>query len=90
MVMVRIPTPLRGLCGGAAQVETAGGDLAAVIAELEDRHAGIRNRLCDENGSLRRFVNIYVNGEDIRFLAGLSTVVEDGDDVSIVPAIAGG
>lgn len=90
MITVRIPAPLRRLCGGAAAVESGGGDLAAVIAELEGRYPGFQERLCNEDGSLRRFVNIYVNGEDVRFLAGLATRLEDGFEVSIVPAIAGG
>lgn len=89
-VAVRIPTPLRRLSGGAAIVETGGENIRTMIDELEARYPGFQERLYDENNHLRRFVNIYVNGEDVRFLAGLETGLQDGDDVSIVPAIAGG
>lgn len=89
-VRVLIPTPLRQLTGGAAEVTAEGGTVADVIASLEARHPGLKERLCDEDGDLRRFVNVYVDGEDIRFLAGLATPVKPGSDVSIVPAIAGG
>lgn len=90
VVAVRIPAPLRRLCGGAAVVDCHGGDIAAVIAALEERYPGLQERLCEETGALRRFVNVYVNGEDVRFLAGLATPLREGDEVSIVPAIAGG
>lgn len=68
----------------------AGATVGAVVQDLESKHPGIRERLCDEAGKVRRFVNIYVNGDDIRFLSSLETAVKDGDEVSIVPAIAGG
>lgn len=87
---VRIPTPLRGLTAGQDTVSAEGSDLAAAIRSLDDSYPGIRERLCDERGELRRFVNIYINGEDVRFLDGLSSAVGDGDEVSIVPAVAGG
>ena len=89
-VRVRIPTPLRALTGGAAEVTVAGGSVAECIAQLEAQYPGIEQRLKDENGELRRFVNLYVNGEDVRFLQGLDTHLKAGDEVSIVPAVAGG
>ena len=89
-VTVKIPTPLRGLTGDRDKVEVQGATLSALIDELESAFPGIRERLCDESGGLRRFVNVYVNGEDVRFLEGLSTVLSDGVEVSIVPAVAGG
>ncbi|HVM96610.1 MAG TPA: ubiquitin-like small modifier protein 1 [Candidatus Acidoferrales bacterium] len=89
-VRVRIPTPLRRFTGGAEEVGVAGTTIASVVDELERKHPGIKERLCDEAGKVRRFVNIYVNGDDIRFLSSLETAVKDGDEVSIVPAIAGG
>ena len=89
-VQVRIPTPLRRFTGGAEEVAAAGATVGTVINDLENHHAGIKERLCDEEGRVRRFVNIYVNGDDIRFLNNLETAVKDGDEVSIVPAIAGG
>jgi molybdopterin synthase sulfur carrier subunit len=89
-ILVRIPTPLRSLTRGAAEVQGTGDTVADVIENLETSHPGLRDRLLDEGGELRRFVNIYINEEDIRFLDGLKTVLKDRDDVSIVPAIAGG
>lgn len=89
-VRVKIPTPLRQITNGAAEVAASGSTLAEVIADLELRHPGLRARICDDEGELRRFVNVYIDGEDIRFLAGLATPVKPGSDVSIVPAIAGG
>lgn len=89
-VTVRVPTPLRRYTGGQAQVTAEGITLAEVIDDLEARYAGLRERLLDEKGELRRFVNVFVNEEDIRFQNGLATAVKDGDEVSIVPAIAGG
>ena len=88
-VTVRIPTPLRTLTGGEEQVQTDGSTVQQVIENLEKKHPGIRDRLLDEKG-VRRFVNIYVGDEDIRFLDGLSTALKGGEEVSIVPAIAGG
>jgi len=89
-VTVRIPTPLRKLTGDQAQVEVEADTLGGVIDALSAAHPGIKDRLCDEDGSLRRFVNVYVNDEDVRFLDGLDTSLSEGDEISIVPAIAGG
>jgi molybdopterin synthase sulfur carrier subunit len=89
-VTVRIPTQLRELSGGAAEVTSEGGSLAAVLAALETAHPGFRERLFDDQGELRRFVNVFVDDEDIRFLDGVDTDVADGATVSIVPAVAGG
>jgi molybdopterin synthase sulfur carrier subunit len=89
-ITVRIPTPLRTLTGGADEVAIEGGTVGEVIDNLEKKHPGLKERLCDEKGSVRRFVNIYANEEDIRFLDNLATTVKAGDSVSIVPAIAGG
>ena len=90
MAQVRIPTPLRKYTGGAEAVQADGATVAALVADLDKRHPGIRDRICDESGAVRRFVNIFVNGEDIRFLQNLDSAVKAGDEVSIVPAIAGG
>ncbi len=90
MGTVRIPTPLRGLSGGKDVLSTTAADLRGCITELETMHPGFRERLCDESGEIRRFVNIYVNGDDVRFLEGLATPLKDGDEISIVPAVAGG
>ena len=90
MGKVRIPTPLRGISGGKDIVSIRAADLQGCIEELEAQHPGFRDRLCDESGEIRRFVNIYVNGEDVRFLEGLSTPLKEGDEISIVPAVAGG
>ncbi len=89
-VKVRIPTPLRKLTGGADEVGVEGATIGELIDNLETAHAGLKPRLCDEAGEIRRFVNIYVNDEDVRFLDGRNTALKDGDEVSIVPAIAGG
>lgn len=89
-VHVRIPTPLRQLTNGARLVDVAGADLSQAIDELDRRFPGIRARLLDERGQVLRFVNIFVNERDIRFLGGLSTPLADGAEVSIVPAMAGG
>ncbi|PZF81731.1 MoaD/ThiS family protein [Jiangella anatolica] len=88
-VEVRIPTILRQYTGGAKTVEGAGDTLAALIDDLESRHPGLRDRLT-ENGSLRRFVNVYVNDEDVRFLGAEKTTLSDGDSVTVLPAVAGG
>jgi molybdopterin synthase sulfur carrier subunit len=90
MAQVRIPTPLRKYTGGAEAVQADGATVAALVADLDKRHPGIRDRICDESGAVRRFVNIFVNGEDIRFLQNLDTAVKANDEVSVVPAIAGG
>lgn len=88
-VTVRIPTPLRTFTGGKDEVSADGGTVGQVIDHLEANHPGIKERLCDDKG-VRRFVNIYANDEDIRFLENLDTELKQGDTVSIVPAIAGG
>ena len=90
MIKVRIPTPLRPLTKGQGEVQIAGNTIADMIDNLNTSHPGLKERLCDEKGELRRFVNVYVNEEDIRFLKGKETALKAGDEVSIVPAIAGG
>lgn len=89
-VMVRIPTPLRRMTHGADKVELDVDDLSQMIERLEFDYPGFKERLLDEEGELRYFVNIYVNGEDIRFDQGLKTSIKSGDEISIVPAVAGG
>lgn len=88
-VTVSIPTILRTHTGGEKSVEASGDTLAEVIEDLERRHSGIKDRLVTD-GSLHRFVNIYVNDEDVRFAGGLDTAVSDGDNITILPAVAGG
>ena len=88
-IEVRIPTILRTYTDGAKQVEGTGATLGELIIDLEQRHGGLRARLVDDAG-LRRFVNVYLNDEDVRFLAGLDTPVKDGDTVTVLPAVAGG
>ena len=90
MIKVRIPTPLRPLTKNQGEVEAKATSIAEMIENLNAAHPGLKDRLCDDKGELRRFVNIYVNEEDIRFLKGKETSLKDGDEVSIVPAIAGG
>ena len=87
---VVIPAPLRKYTAGAEVVELEAGNLQEVIEKLEDRFPGIRSSLCDESGGLRRFINIYVDGEDVRFLENLRTQTRDGSEIAIVPAISGG
>ncbi|MFI6848701.1 MoaD/ThiS family protein [Kitasatospora sp. NBC_00085] len=87
---VRIPTILRTYTGGAAEVAAEGATLGEVIADLEKNHAGIAARILDDTGKLRRFVNVYVNDDDVRFAEGLATEIADGASVSIIPAVAGG
>ncbi len=89
-VRVKIPTPLRKLAGGADAVEVEGKTIGEVLDDLEAKHPGFKEKLLDEKGALRRFVNVYYGDEDVRFLKGLETEVRDGAEVSIVPAIAGG
>jgi len=89
-VEVRIPTPLRRVTNGDDKASVEGDTLARVIDSLESQYPGIKERLCDETGDLRHFVNIYINGEDVRFLQGLDTSTKTGDEISIVPAVAGG
>lgn len=89
-VTVRIPTTLRPLSGGNKLVEVASGTLAEVIAALEAAHPGFADRLLDDEGALRKFVNVFVDDDDVRYLDGLETAVADGITVSIIPAVAGG
>jgi molybdopterin synthase sulfur carrier subunit len=89
-VRVRIPTPLRSVTDGVAEVSVESPNVGEVLQELELRYPGIKGRLRDDGGSVRRFVNLYVNGEDVRFLDGLATSLKAGDELSIVPAVAGG
>lgn len=89
-ITVRIPQPLRNLTGDKSTVETRGSSLAEAIADLEANFPGVRERVMDDGGELRRFVNIYINGDDVRFMEGLKSPIKDGDEISIVPAVAGG
>jgi molybdopterin converting factor small subunit len=88
-IEVRIPTILRTYTGGAKSVEGSGDTLGDLFADLDARHGGLRDRLVDDTG-LRRFVNVYLNDEDVRFLGGLDAPVRDGDTVTVLPAVAGG
>jgi len=90
MPSVRIPTPLRKLTTDKDEVNISAANIAQLIDEMESRYPGIKSRLCDESGNVRRFINLYVNNEDIRFLKGKETALNEGDIVSIIPAIAGG
>ena len=90
MATVRIPTPLRKLTDGNEEVSAEGATVGELLSNLETKYPGIKARICDDSGKVRRFVNIFANDEDIRFLQNLETPVSDGDEVSIVPAIAGG
>lgn len=89
-VTVRVPTTLRTLTAGASEVEVDGDTVSAVLESLESAHPGFKDRLLDTDGGLRRFVNLYVADDDVRFRDGLDTPVADGDTVSIIPAVAGG
>jgi molybdopterin synthase sulfur carrier subunit len=89
-VTVRIPTTMRPLAGGAATVQVEGATLADVLGNLDAAHPGFRDRLFDDDGSLRKFVNVFVADDDVRYLDGLDTKVPDGETVSIIPAVAGG
>jgi len=89
-VTVKIPTPLRRLTGQKDKVSVEGDNVSSVVENLEKQFPGIRERLCDDTGGLRHFVNVYVNGEDVRYIDGIETMVNSGDEVSIVPAVAGG
>ena len=89
-VLVRIPTPLRAVTKGSAEVQATAETVGGLIDDLERQFPGLRERLVEEGGAIRRFINIYVNQEDIRFLQGAKTSLKQGDEVSIVPAIAGG
>ena len=87
---VRIPTPLQRFTNNQAEVTAEGSNIVAVLQSLEQQFPGMKERLCDESGQLRRFVNVYVNGEDIRYQNNQETPVPDGAEVSIIPSIAGG
>ena len=89
-VTVRIPTPLRNLTEDQETVDANGATVAEIITDLQTRFPGLGEKLCDDSGKLRRFVNVYLNDEDIRFQDGPESAVKDGDEVSIIPAIAGG
>lgn len=89
-VKVRVPTPLMKLTNNQAEVSAEGGTIADMLNDLESQFAGIKERICEADGTPRRFINIYLNEEDIRFLDGDKTKIKDGDEVSIIPAIAGG
>ena len=89
-VKVKIPTQLRTAAGGESELQVDGGTVGEVLDAVFDRHGELRDRLSDGNGGLRRFVNVYVDGEDIRFGDGLETAVADGNEVQILPAVAGG
>jgi len=89
-VQVKIPTILRTYTGGEKSVSGSGDSLAALLDDLETRHSGLKGRLITEDGSLHRFVNVYVNDEDVRFTGSLNTTLSDGDAVTILPAVAGG
>ena len=89
-VSVRIPTILRTYTGGESEVSAEGDDLAAVLEDLDSTYAGIKGRILDEGGQLRRFVNVYVGNDDVRFLDNLKTPTHDGTQISVIPAVAGG
>lgn len=89
-ITVRIPTPLRKITQDKDEVEASGTNIKEIIEDLETNYTGLKERICDENGELRKFVNFYLNDEDIRFMENLETPVKDGDELSIIPAIAGG
>jgi len=89
-ITVRVPTLLQKFTQNQAEVKANGADINALIDDLEKKFSGIKERICDETGKVRRFINIYVNGEDVRFLQQDETLLKEGDEVSIVPAIAGG
>ena len=87
---VRIPTPLRRVTNGQDKVDAEGATLREIIESMESQFPGIKARICDDDGNLRNFVNVFVNGEDVRFMDGVDSVTSDGDEISIVPAVAGG
>ena len=89
-VTVKLPTQLRDAAGGATAVSVEGDTIGEALNALYDEHGELRSRIADDDGGLRRFVNVYLKGEDIRFLEGLDTAVSDGDEVTILPAVAGG
>ena len=87
---VRIPTPLRSVTGGLDKANVNEGSMKDIVQGLEEQFPGIKARLCDDEGNLRSFVNVYVNGEDIRFIDNMDSTIKSGDEISIVPAVAGG
>ena len=87
---VRIPTPLRKVTNGEDKASVDAGTMVEVVEALEEQFPGLKARICDDDGELRSFVNVYVNGEDIRFLDGMGSAISSGDEISIVPAVAGG
>ena len=89
-ILVRIPTPLQKFTKNQSEVQAEGGTIQEVIEHLDLSYPGIRERLCDDRGSVRRFINLYLNDEDIRFMDGEKTSLQDGDELAIIPAIAGG
>ena len=89
-ISVKIPTPLRKLTDGNSTVSVSGSDITNIISNLENKYPGIKDRICEENGEIRPVVNIFVNCEDIRYLEGLNSKLSEDDEVSIVPAVAGG
>ena len=89
-ISIKIPTPLRKLTDGNSTVSVSGSNITNIISDLENKYPGIKDRICEENGEIRPFVNIFVNGEDIRYLEGLNSKLSEDDEVSIVPAVAGG
>ena len=89
-VSVKIPTPLRKFTDGAAVVSLDGGNVGEVLQALDAKHPGLLDKICDKNGNVRRFINVYAGDDDIRFLDGLQTAVSDGTEISVIPAIAGG
>ncbi|MDP6717195.1 MAG: MoaD/ThiS family protein [Pirellulaceae bacterium] len=89
-ITVRIPTPLRRITGGQDKVDVEGDTLKGVVDALDGVHPGLKERICGDDGEIRHFVNVYLNGEDVRYLDGLSSATKSGDEISIVPAVAGG
>lgn len=89
-VQVLIPTPLRTYTNGEAKVSARGATVGEVIADLNDRYQGIQDRICEPDGEIRRFVNVFVNGQNARKLSGAATAVKDGDEIGVIPAMAGG
>ena len=87
---VRIPTPLRRVTNGQDKVDAEGATLREIIDSMEAQFPGIKARICDDAGDLRNFVNVFINGEDVRFMEGVDSATDDGDEISIVPAVAGG
>ena len=90
MATVRIPSPLRRYTNGQSKVEGKGANISELIENLESQYPGVKTRLCEDNGQIKRYVNVFVNGEEIRTLQGSETAITDKDEVSIVPAMAGG